>query len=954
MNNSMESTPKVGAKFTNPQEEITYLREMIARRERAMLEETPEASTEHVARAEVVRYAERKSDEVLKEKYIVPTQEMEAIVLELSPEEHDEKMNELLGFLEEKGIHNTLKMVEHMHDPHIYDDFHRLLVQYLRSGFTIGGLKDKDPLWHSLKMTLYEILVPEVNTPEKGGQSKPLKELLSSMEQFYAGMCSINDKNAGGDARDIFAFEIAVANHSEDFIFYCAVPENKRNLFEKQILSIFPDAKVNERKDDYNIFCTKGVAVASYARQKKNHIFPLKTYDEFDHDPINAVLNSFSKIEQEDEGASIQIIFKPVQDFYNKKYSKALEKIQKGEKLNEAIDIAYTTGDKVLKGIGKGLEAGFKGAFDLISDLGSSGGKDKDKADAKKKEEEDKKKRQESGDKGMRPENEIASKEIQKKLASPVLSTNIRIVASSQTEAQAKAILADLEAAFNQFEDTNGNRLDFVHVKKGALEKELENFTYRSYDDGQNCPLSIKELATIMHMPVAGKVSTSQVKLTKSGTSPAPLGLPQAGVLLGVNSDRGRDTKIYMTDEDRLRHMYVIGQTGTGKTTLLKNMILQDMQRGDGVCFIDPHGSDVEDVLALVPPERYGDVIYFDPAYTARPMALNMLEYDVRFPEQKTFVVNEMLSIFNKLFDMKVAGGPMFEQYFRNAVLLTIDDPTSGNTLVDVSRVLSNKAFREMKLAKCTNPLVVQFWREVAEKAGGEASLANIVPYIVSKFDNFLANDIMRPVIAQEKSTFNFRDIMDNKKILLVNLSKGRLGDINANLIGLILVGKILMSALSRVDSIGKDLPPFYLYVDEFQNVTTDSIATILSEARKYKLSMAMAHQFIKQLDDKIKNAVFGNVGSMAIFRVGVEDSEFLAKQFAPVFTEKDILNIDNYNCYVKMLSKGKTVKPFNIQCPNIPRGNRDAAGKLKELSYLTYGQERSIIESEINAKYKK
>ncbi len=618
----MESIDNPAGKFTSPHEEIAYLKDMIARRERELLEETPEASTEHIAREEVVKYAERKSDQILHDKYIVPTQEMEAIVLELSPEEHDEKMNELLGFLEKKGIHNTLKMVENMHDPHIYDDFHRLLVQYIRAGFVIGGLKDRDPLWRSLKMSLYEILVPEVNTSDKGGTSKPLKELLSSMEQFYAGMCSVKDKDSDNN---VFAFEIAVANHSEDFIFYCAVPDNKRNLFEKQILSVFPDAKVTERKDDYNIFPNTSTSVASYAHQRRNHIFPLKTYDEFDHDPINAVLNSFSKINKDGEGASLQIVFKPVGDFYNSKYKKALEKIKKGEKLHEAIDIAYTTGDKVLKGIGKGLEAGFQGAFDLIGDLAS--GSDK-KDDPKKKEQEDKKKRQEAGDKGMRPENEIASKEIEKKTTTMVLSTNIRIIASAKDESVAKSILSDLEAAFNQFEDVNGNGLDFVRVNKSKLQRELENFTYRSFDDDQNCPLSLKELATIMHMPVAGKISTSQVKLTKSGTSAAPLGLPQIGTLLGINSDRGRETSIYMTPEDRLRHFYVIGQTGTGKTTLLKNMILQDMQRGDGVCFIDPHGSDVEDILAIVPPERYGDVIYFDPAYTARPMALNMLEYD--------------------------------------------------------------------------------------------------------------------------------------------------------------------------------------------------------------------------------------------------------------------------------------------------------------------------------------
>ena len=546
-------------------------------------------------------------------------------------------------------------------------------------------------------------------------------------------------------------------------------------------------------------------------------------------------------------------------------------------------------------------------------------------------------------------------KEIQNKIATPVLSTNIRIVASVQkTSQKLRPFCPTSRLLLTNLKISKGTVLSSTRVSKGKLEKELDDFTYRRFDDGYDCPLSLKELTTIMHLPVAGKVSTAQVKLTKSGTAPAPMDLPQMGTYLGTNTDRGRETKVYTTDDDRLRHFYVIGQTGTGKTTLLKNMIVQDMQKGNGLCFIDPHGSDVEDILALVPQNRFEDVIYFDPAYTARPMGLNMLEYDTRFPDQKTFVVNEMLSIFNKLFDMKTAGGPMFEQYFRNAVLLTIDDPSSANTLVDVSRVLSNKAFRESKLANCKNPLVIQFWREVAEKAGGEASLANIVPYIVSKFDNFLANDIMRPVIAQEKSTFNIRDIMDNKKILLVNLSKGRLGDINANLIGLILVGKILMSALSRVDSLGKNLPPFYLYIDEFQNITTDSIATILSEARKYKLSLNIAHQFIKQLDEKIKNAVFGNVGSMAVYRVGVEDAEFLAKQFEPVFTQKDILNIDNYNAYVKLLAKGVPVKPFNIAVPNIPKGDANVAGKLKELSYLTYGKDRAEIEAQIAEKYKK
>jgi hypothetical protein len=299
--------------------------------------------------------------------------------------------------------------------------------------------------------------------------------------------------------------------------------------------------------------------------------------------------------------------------------------------------------------------------------------------------------------------------------------------------------------------------------------------------------------------------------------------------------------------------------------------------------------------------------------------------------------------------------GPVFEQYFRNATMLVIEDPESGNTLLDVSRVLADEEFRKLKLSRSKNPIITQFWRDVAEKAGGESALANIVPYITSKFDVFLANDIMRPIIAQSKSSFNFRQIMDEKKILLVNLAKGRLGDINAHLIGLILVGKILMAALSRVDQVGqKDVPDFYLYLDEFQNITTDSISTILSEARKYKLGLSIAHQFIAQLDDKIKDAVFGNVGSICSFRVGVDDAEYLKNQFEPVFTANDLMNIDNRNAYLKMLVDGRPEKPFNIETLPPTQKNPEVVENLKQLSYLTYGRDRNEVEEEIRERYNK
>lgn len=303
---------------------------------------------------------------------------------------------------------------------------------------------------------------------------------------------------------------------------------------------------------------------------------------------------------------------------------------------------------------------------------------------------------------------------------------------------------------------------------------------------------------------------------------------------------------------------------------------------------------------------------------------------------------------------MKTAGGPMFEQYFRNATALVVEDPDTGNTLLDVSRVLANEQYRALKIARCKNPIVVQFWEEIAGKAGGEASLQNIVPYITSKFDVFLSNEIMRPIVAQQNSSFNFREVMDSQKILLVNLSKGRLGEINSSLLGLIMVGKILMAALSRVDIEKKDRKDFYLYIDEFQNVTTNSISQILSEARKYGLGLHIAHQFIAQLDEEIKDAVFGNVGSMAVFRISADDAQYLESRFKPTFDASDIMKIDNYNAYVSLLSKGKPLKPFNIAVLPPGEGNEEIVEKIKQLSYLKYGRPREEVEAEVLAKYKK
>lgn len=911
------------APLRTPEQELQHLRQAAAERLSAARESGVQLTPTEAAQEKIRQYAAVPAAQVLHAEATMPAAEARAIRLDLSPESHDKQMEELAGLVETKGIRNAIDVVEGMKNPHLLDDFHRFLVQLVASNYPLSGLAQKDELWKPLHMTLYEVSLPETSEADK---QRDLSQLISGMEQLYAGLLSISNENQAAGFANWFSIEIANANGSDHCIFYVSVPTVRRELFEKQVLAVFPGAHIQEQKDDYNIFAEGGRVAASYATLAKPALYPLKSYQEFNVDPLNAILNSFSKLSTVGEGAAIQFILGQRQDGYAKEGAKVIEKIKKGIKVKDALgEIDGSLAKSVIS--------------DFMSMFKSQDAIEKEKADQEKR---------------AQAYDDTAVTAFTRKIKTPLVATNIRIVASAATQSKAESILHDLESSFNQFEDGHGNALFWKKIDSKRLDNILEQFTLRTYDEGQKLILGLEEVTTCAHFPASNvHQAAPQLKQSKAGTAPAPIDAPKQGTLIGINRHRGQDVPVYIAPEDRMRHLYVIGQTGTGKTTLVKNMIIQDIQAGNGVCFIDPHGTDIMDILATIPASRYDDLVYFDPASTERPMALNMLEYDTRYPEQKTFVVNEMFSIFQKLYGaVPESMGPVFEQYFRNATGLVIEDPESGSTLLDVSRVMSNKTFRELKLSRCKNPVIVQFWREIAEKAGGEAALANVVPYITSKFDVFLANEIMRPIIAQQHSSFNMREIMDGKKILLVNLSKGRLGDINSHLIGLILVGKILMAALSRVDASGAKLADFYLYLDEFQNITTDSIAAILSEARKYRLSLTLAHQFIGQLDDKIKDAVFGNVGSMASFRVGTDDAEFLEKQFAPEFTRADLINLDNFNAYVRLLFAGRPSKAFNIATLPPAAGNSGQVDKLRELSSLLYGRRREEVEAEIMKKY--
>jgi len=896
------------------------------------------------------------------ESFEAPQKEESAsgVTLELTPDANDKDMEELLGILQTKGFYAALKELNRLNNPHLEDDFHRLLVQYRKEGHPIPGLKPDDPLAQALDSVLLEVAVP---TPavDKGGS---LKDVVTHMEQLYLAMIpflSLPDPILFKDYtlrnlihREHLTLELAVSQGKEEAVFYVAVPRKRRDVIEKQIFAVFPRAHIAEKKDDYNPFNQFGVTLAAYGIYTRASTLAIKTADEFTYDPLNVTFSSLSKITKEGEGAAIQITVAPAGDYHSKRMAKVMGDLNKGKKATDAIFAEH--GYFYRRALWRVFFPGF------AKEVGKSF---------------------ESGEKKKNNNKDIDShglEAVKKKMKSVIYGTNIRIIASARTKERAKHILTDIESTFGQYDDPKGNRVKFAYPKgRRAMREFIRSFIFRTFDrnddgaflpqlvreftekipvinlyGGPLLPMNVEELANLYHLAIAGGgTSSREAKTAGAKRTPAMPGLPEKGIILGKNVYSNIETKIHFTPDDRLRHMYVIGQTGTGKTTFLKNMIIQDIENGEGVAFIDPHGVDVQEILSRIPKERYDDVIYFDPAYTERPMGLNMLEYDPRYPEQKTFVVDEMFKIFKKLYgDVPEAFGPIFEQYFRNATLLVLDDPDTGSTLMDISRVLSDEDFRHLKLSRCRNPIVRHFWEDIAEQVRGEGDLRNVVPYITSKFDIFIANEIMRPIVGQQRSAFNFKDIMDNKKILLVNLSKGRLGTVNADLLGLVLVGKIMMTSLARTEYVHQNPPPFYLYIDEFQNVTTNTIAVILSEARKFKLSMTMAHQYIAQLVPEIKNAVFGNVGTMVSFRVGSDDAEYLTKQYEPVFVPNDFVILDNYYAYLKLLAGGKPIPPFTLQTPPFQQGDFLNVDALKQLSYQRYGRNREAVEAEINQKY--
>ena len=778
---------------------------------------------------------------------------------------------------------------------------------------------EKNSVFGGLDMVLFLVMMPKNPPKKEGEQQKEQKIMIAQMEQVFANFLYLKKRRMFQEDPSC-AFEIASQIGNADISFYVAIPKYLESVFEKYVQGVYPNAIVDKVPQDYTVFEPQGATAGAYFKLSESSLFPISTYQTLETDPLALVSNTLSKISP-DEGGAVQVLIRPLSRFnLRKKGEKALKKIREGKQVRDAA-----------------IQA-FRGpVLDLLDEIISP-------HDSKKQNQNPhldqfgKPKEQGFDQKGY--------ESIQSKIQKQPFETNIRVVSSAQTQERADEILSHLTSAFSQFSLSAINSLEVKQVYRRELQKLVYDFSFRNFNKKQSNILNLEELASIYHFPTQ-YIETPYIRAAKSITAAPPSDLPEKGELLVGEIDyRNEKREVYFASkEDRRRHFYYIGQTGTGKSYFMQGLIMQDILNGEGVAVIDPHGELVDGVLAAIPKERIDDVVMFEPFDTERPCGLNMLEYDS--PEQKDFAVQEMIAIFMKLFPPEIIG-PMFEHYMRNAMLALMADKDNPGTLVEIPKMFTDPTFLQQRMAKVSDPIVRSFWtKEWAQTTGNTRS--DMLGYVVSKLGRFIENEMMRNIIGQSRSGFDLAEIMDSKKIFLANLSKGLTGEVNSSLLGLILVSKMQMAAMRRARIPEEQRTDFYLYIDEFQNFTTDSIASILSEARKYKLNLTMAHQYMPQLTDQIREAVLGNVGMIGAFRIGAEDAEKLEKQFEPEFSRFDLVNLDNRTMIVKMLINGKISTPFKMNTLPHDKGRPEIVDAIKKISKLKYSRAKDVVEQEIS-----
>ncbi len=780
-------------------------------------------------------------------------------------------------------------------------------------------LREQKNFERGLKMVpLFIHLPPPSEDIDGGGRDvrDVTEENISKAQTMYGIIASTFQKGFKNNfyGQRHFAFEIIGTQGIVKF--YAVVPVAMVEIVKQAVISAYPTARLEEVAE-HNIFSPVGKLAGTMGGElslKENAAFPIANYQEIKRDAIQSLLNALSSLDKED-GAGIQILLRPANPSWRKNAHAEASKRRKGTKDRKGAENLFWWVKQLGVAVVKPPE-----------DKSSGGGDDK---------------------KEISSLDQSIIDAIEDKTRYPGYEVLIRVVASSNISQRSMALLNNIVASFSLYDAPGKNGFKYTPAKD--IESFVTGFILRFFPPESNKNiLNSVELASLFHFPDQKNIPTSQLERQASKQVDAPRNIPEEGLLLGYNLFRGSKKPIRLTLNDRQRHMYVVGQTGTGKSTFLENLAYQDMLNGDGFAFVDPHGDTAEKLLSLVPKERAEDVIYFCPADMDFPMGLNLFEFTL--PEQKDFLIQEAINILYKLYDPNRQGmiGARFEHIFTNCAQLLMADP-AGGTFVDIPKLLIDADFMKAKLKYCTDQNVLDFWTKEWPASQRSNESGEVTSWVVSKFGAFLSNEMMRNIIGQTKSSFDLRDVMDNKKILLVNLSKGRTGDLNSKLMGMIFVMKFQAAAMSRANVPEDQRQDFCLYVDEFQNFSTDSFATIMSEARKYHLNLIVANQFTTQLSDEIRDAVFGNMGTVVSYRIGQNDVEAMSRYFQPLFDGDDLLRIPSYNCVVRTLIGGVPTQPFSMAgLPYLEANNPKLGEALKQLSAAKYGRPQAQVSAEI------
>ncbi len=760
-----------------------------------------------------------------------------------------------------------------------------------------------------LKMVPLYIHIPPISSDIEGNgrdERDLTEEVLSQAQVMYNIIASTAVKGFKSRVYGQRHISFEIVAHEGLVHYYAVVPVSLIDVIQQAVSAAYPSARLEE-VSERNIFNPAGKMSGTIGGEftlKKEFAFPIATYQETKRDATRSLLDALSKATRED-GVGIQILIRPAHQGWTSVAQELADKIRK--------DKGQSSGGFKSKGM---LEALWK-----PPEVSESKPEDRQLSSTE----------------------QATIDMIGDKTRYPGYETLIRVVASSGVAGRSQMLMNSVVSAFSLFDSPTNNGFKFTVSKDISEFVTAYIFRFFPQEVTQNI-LNTVELATIFHLPNQSSIPTSQVQRQATKQVDGPTQILDEGFLLGYNEFRGVKKQIRLGTKDRRRHAYIIGQTGTGKSKLLENLAFQDMMDGRGFAFIDPHGDSVEELLGMVPKHRVEDVIYFSPGDMESPVGLNLFEFE--YQDQRDFLIQETIAMLYKLYDPGHTGiiGPRFESWFRNAALTVMADP-NGSSFLDVQQVFIDQAFADEKIKHVKTQSVLDFWhKEMAQTP--ESAKGEMLGWFASKFGAFLANDMMRNIIGQTKSGFDLREIMDGKKILLVNLSKGKVGELNSQLLGMIFVMKFQAAAMGRANVPEDQREDFSLYVDEFQNFATDSFATILSEARKYRLSLVLANQFMTQLTDQIREAILGNIGTVISGRIGITDAEILVKKFSPTFDVEDLTRMPNFQTIASVMIQDVPSAAFSMSLlPPLGKSNPELRDALKRLSSAKYGKPRAEVE---------